>query len=132
VVKTKVQIYPERYPKILPSFQTVWKDEGPSTFFTGWLPTVGGHFFAGGVLYATTEVIRRSLTDAAVCNGLCLIYMMSVWFCVIEILASYVVILPFLPIQTNIGSKRNIFRSSYYFNCGKHRLCYSSSPLLSI
>eukprot|EP00751_Fragilariopsis_kerguelensis_P002179 CAMPEP_0170826136 /NCGR_PEP_ID=MMETSP0733-20121128/46416_1 /TAXON_ID=186038 /ORGANISM="Fragilariopsis kerguelensis, Strain L26-C5" /LENGTH=798 /DNA_ID=CAMNT_0011189911 /DNA_START=388 /DNA_END=2784 /DNA_ORIENTATION=+ len=72
VVKTKVQIYPERYPKILPSFQSVWKDEGPSTFFTGWLPTVGGHFFAGGVLYATTEVIRRSLTDAAGVNAISL------------------------------------------------------------
>lgn len=72
VVKTKVQIYPDRYPKILPSFQTVWKDEGPSAFFTGWLPTVGGHFFAGGVLYATTEAIRRSLIETAGVNAMSL------------------------------------------------------------
>jgi len=72
VVKTKVQIDPDRYPKILPSFQSVWKEEGPSTFYTGWLPTVCGHFFAGGVLYATTEVIRRSLTEAAGVNAISL------------------------------------------------------------
>jgi solute carrier family 25 phosphate transporter 3 len=72
VVKTKVQIDPDRYPKILPAFQSVWKEEGPSTFFTGWLPTVCGHFFAGGVLFATTEVIRRSLTDAAGANAMSL------------------------------------------------------------
>lgn len=65
LVKTKVQIDPERYPKILPSFQTVWKQEGPSTFFTGWLPTLTGHFVGGGVLYGMTEVIRRYLTEAA-------------------------------------------------------------------
>jgi solute carrier family 25 phosphate transporter 3 len=72
VVKTKVQIDPDRYPKILPAFQSVWKDEGPSTFFTGWLPTICGHFFAGGVLFAATEVIRRSLTDAAGVNAMSL------------------------------------------------------------
>jgi len=72
VVKTKVQIDPDRYPRILPAFQSVWKDEGPSTFFTGWLPTVCGHFFAGGVIFATTEVIRRSLTDAAGVNAISL------------------------------------------------------------
>jgi len=65
LVKTKVQIDPVRYPKVLPSFQAVWNDEGPTTFFTGWLPTLSGHFFAGGVLYATTELIRRSLIEAA-------------------------------------------------------------------
>jgi len=72
VVKTKVQIYPDRYPKVLPSFQSVWKEEGPSAFFTGWLPTISGHFVAGGVLYATTEVIRRSLTEAAGVNAVSL------------------------------------------------------------
>lgn len=72
VVKTKVQIAPDRYPKILPSFQSVWKEEGAGTFFTGWLPTVFGHFFGGGVLYATTEVIRRSLIDAAGVNAMSL------------------------------------------------------------
>ena len=72
VVKTKVQIDPDRYPKILPSFQSVWKDEGPSTFFTGWLPTFSGYFVSGGILFALTEVIRRSLTEAAGVNALSL------------------------------------------------------------
>ena len=72
VVKTKVQIDPQRYPTILPSFRSVWTREGPTTFFTGWLPTLSGHFFAGGVLYGTTEVIRRYLTDAAGVNAVSL------------------------------------------------------------
>jgi len=72
VVKTKVQIDPDRYPKILPAVQSVWKEEGPGTFFTGWLPTFCGHFFAGGVLFATTEFIRRSLIDAAGANAMSL------------------------------------------------------------
>eukprot|EP00532_Pseudo-nitzschia_australis_P007217 CAMPEP_0168167636 /NCGR_PEP_ID=MMETSP0139_2-20121125/2646_1 /TAXON_ID=44445 /ORGANISM="Pseudo-nitzschia australis, Strain 10249 10 AB" /LENGTH=771 /DNA_ID=CAMNT_0008084873 /DNA_START=516 /DNA_END=2831 /DNA_ORIENTATION=- len=72
VIKTKVQIDPVRYPKILPSFQSVWNEEGPSTFFTGWLPTLSGHFFAGGVLYATIEAIRRSLIEAAGVNAMSL------------------------------------------------------------
>lgn len=41
----------------------------PPLFFTGWLPTIVGHFFAGGILYATTEVIRRYLTDIAGANA---------------------------------------------------------------
>ena len=72
VVKTKVQIDPDRYPKILASFQSVWKEEGPSTFFTGWLPTFCGYFISGGVLFALTEVIRRSLTEAAGANAMSL------------------------------------------------------------
>ncbi len=72
VVKTKVQIAPERYPKILPSFQSVWKDEGFGTFFTGWLPTLTGHFVGGGVLYGATEAIRRSLIDYAGVNAMTL------------------------------------------------------------
>lgn len=64
VVKTKVQINPVRYPSLWSSFETVWKEEGPGAYFTGWLPTVTGHFTAGGILYATTEFIRRSLTES--------------------------------------------------------------------
>lgn len=72
VVKTKVQIDGDKYPKILPAFQSIWKDEGPSTFYTGWLPTFSGNFLAGGFLYALTEVIRRSLTEAAGSNAISL------------------------------------------------------------
>jgi hypothetical protein len=72
VVKTKVQIDGDKYPKILPAFQSIWKDEGPSTFYTGWLPTFSGNFIAGGFLYALTEVIRRSLTEAAGANAISL------------------------------------------------------------
>ncbi len=72
VVKTKVQIAPEKYPKILPAFQSVAKDEGFGTFFTGWLPTILGQFVGGGVLYAVTEVLRRSLCDYAGANAMAL------------------------------------------------------------
>ena len=65
VVKTKVQTNPVKYPSIGSSFKTVLNEEGPQTFFTGWVPTVLGNFVGGAALYALTEFIRRSLTEAA-------------------------------------------------------------------
>eukprot|EP00977_Amphora_coffeiformis_P006772 scaffold1485_cov171-Amphora_coffeaeformis.AAC.11 len=65
VVKTKVQTNPECYPTVAASFQTVLKNEGPSTFFSGWLPTLTGNFVGGAALYTLTEVIRRSLSEQA-------------------------------------------------------------------
>jgi solute carrier family 25 phosphate transporter 3 len=65
VVKTKVQTNPIKYPDIGSSFKKLFEEEGLSSFFTGWLPTVLGNFINGGVLYALTEVIRRSLSEAA-------------------------------------------------------------------
>jgi len=65
VAKTKLQTAPTKYPNIGSAFQIVAQDEGLATFFTGWLPTLLGNFFAGGVLYVTTEYIRRSLSELA-------------------------------------------------------------------
>lgn len=65
VVKTKVQTNPERYPNVPVSFGRVYNDEGPLTFFSGWLPTFLGNFISGGALYLLTEVIRKYLTEAA-------------------------------------------------------------------
>jgi solute carrier family 25 phosphate transporter 3 len=65
VVKTKVQTNPVKYPGIGSSFKKVFEEEGLSTFFTGWVPTVLGNFISGGALYALTEVARRSLSEAA-------------------------------------------------------------------
>ena len=65
VAKTKGQVSPDKYPNISTTFQLMAKEGGLSTFFTGWLPTLVGNFFSGGVLYVTTEFVRRSLTEAA-------------------------------------------------------------------
>lgn len=65
VVKTKVQTNPTKYPTVGSSFSTIYKEEGLSTFFTGWVPTLAGNFLSGAVLYALTEAIRRSLSEAA-------------------------------------------------------------------
>ena len=71
VVKTKVQTKPDVYPTISSAFSKVWRDEGPATFYTGWVPTILGNFLAGGIFYATTEAIRRSLSDIHPgCRGL--------------------------------------------------------------
>jgi solute carrier family 25 (mitochondrial phosphate transporter), member 3 len=64
VVKTKVQTNPKLYPTVPISFRRVYRDEGLSTFYSGWLPTLLGNFFAGGALYLLTEVIRKYLTEA--------------------------------------------------------------------
>ena len=69
VVKTKVQTTPTMYPKVLPAFGILAKEEGPTAFFSGWIPTLLGWFGGGAVLYATTEVIRRTLTDLAGANA---------------------------------------------------------------
>jgi solute carrier family 25 (mitochondrial phosphate transporter), member 3 len=65
VVKTKLQTKPEKYDGIVDSFQKVWKEEGPSSFFTGWVPTALGHFFLGGCIYTLAELFRRFLIDVA-------------------------------------------------------------------
>ena len=65
VVKTKVQTNPIKYPGIGSSFKMIFKEEGLSSFFTGWAPTLLGYFVNGGALYTLTEVTRRSLTEAA-------------------------------------------------------------------
>ena len=65
VAKTKGQVSPDKYPNISTTFQVIAQEEGLSTFFAGWLPTLLGNFVSGGVLYVTTEFVRRSLTEAA-------------------------------------------------------------------
>jgi solute carrier family 25 phosphate transporter 3 len=65
VVKTKVQTNPIKYPGIGSSFKKIFKEDGVSAFYSGWVPTVLGNFINGGVLYALTEVTRRSLSEAA-------------------------------------------------------------------
>jgi solute carrier family 25 (mitochondrial phosphate transporter), member 3 len=64
VVKTKVQTDPIKYPGVIRSFGTVWKEEGAKGFVQGWAPTFVGFFVWGGVSYALTEFIRRTLTES--------------------------------------------------------------------
>ena len=65
VAKTRLQTAPDKYPNMGTAFTKIIRDDGPSTFFTGWLPTIVGNFLGGGALYTTTEFVRRSLSDAA-------------------------------------------------------------------
>ena len=55
----------ERYPSVLPSFRTVLVKEGPSAFFSGWIPTLAGNFASGAAVYTLTEFIRRTLSEQA-------------------------------------------------------------------
>jgi hypothetical protein len=64
VVKTKVQTDPIKYPGVIRSFGTVWKEEGTKGFLQGWAPTFVGFFVWGGVSYAPTELIRRTLPES--------------------------------------------------------------------
>jgi len=65
VVKTKIQTNPVKYTSVTSSFQTVLREEGAGTFFTGWAPTFLGFFFWGGVAYTMTELLRRFFTEYA-------------------------------------------------------------------
>jgi len=62
-VKTKIQTNPTEYPGEISALTKVWKQEGPSTLYTGWLPTFLGFFVNGGVCYTLTELFRRLLTN---------------------------------------------------------------------
>jgi solute carrier family 25 (mitochondrial phosphate transporter), member 3 len=64
VVKTKVQTDPIKYPGVIRSFGTVWKEEGAKGFLQGWAPTFVGFFFKGGMAYGLTEFMRRTLTES--------------------------------------------------------------------
>jgi solute carrier family 25 (mitochondrial phosphate transporter), member 3 len=52
-----------KYPGIVQAFTKVLKDDGVEGFVQGWAPTFVGYFAWGGVSYALTEFIRRSLTE---------------------------------------------------------------------
>ena len=65
VVKTKVQTDPQKYPGVLQAFKRIADEEGMGTFFTGWVPTFLGFFVWGGVSYALTEFLRRTITESA-------------------------------------------------------------------
>lgn len=53
-----------RYPGIMRGFSKVLKEDGAAGFLQGWAPTFLGFFLLGGVSYALTEFVRRSLTEA--------------------------------------------------------------------
>ena len=63
--KTKLQTAPDQYPNIGEAFKKSYQQDGIPTFFTGWLPTLLGNFAQGGVVYVTTEFIRRYLSELA-------------------------------------------------------------------
>jgi len=65
VVKTKIQTNPAKYTTLLPSFREIYQNEGMSTFYTGWSPTLLGNFISGGVQYASVEYLRRYFTEMA-------------------------------------------------------------------
>jgi solute carrier family 25 (mitochondrial phosphate transporter), member 3 len=69
VIKTKVQTDPLKYPGIVRAFTMILKEDGVEGFVQGWAPTFVGFFVWGGVSYALTEFIRRSLTEALGVNA---------------------------------------------------------------
>ena len=42
---------------------------GPTSFFTGWVPTFVGFFIWGGTSYALTEYLRRFFAELAGIEG---------------------------------------------------------------
>lgn len=62
VVKTKVQTDSNKYSGFS-AFGTVFEEGGIDAFFNGWQPTFLGYFFWGGLSYALTEFLRRTLID---------------------------------------------------------------------
>lgn len=65
VVKTKVQSNPKEYPGVIRAFKKVLATGGPTSFFTGWVPTFVGFFVWGGAAYGLTEFLRRTFTELA-------------------------------------------------------------------
>ena len=65
LVKTKVQTDPRKYPGVVIAFRKILSEGGPTTFFTGWVPTFFGFMAWGGVSYALTEYLRRTLIQLA-------------------------------------------------------------------
>ena len=64
MVKTKVQSDPKKYPGMIRAFQQVYRDDGAAGFIRGWVPTFLGFFCWGGLSYALTEFLRRTMTEA--------------------------------------------------------------------
>jgi len=62
VVKTKVQSDNKKYPGMIRAFKKVYRDDGAAGFIQGWIPTFVGFFVWGGLSYALTEFMRRTVT----------------------------------------------------------------------
>lgn len=60
-----MQTNPKEYPGAIRAFKKVLADGGPSSFFTGAGSTFVGWFCWGGISYALTEYVRRTLTATA-------------------------------------------------------------------
>lgn len=58
-----MQTDPETYPGMIRGFQRILEEGGATGFFAGWKPTFLGFFVWGGVSYAFTEFMRRSITE---------------------------------------------------------------------
>lgn len=54
---------------MIPTFRKVLESGGPSSFFTGWVPTFVGFFIWGAGTYALTEYLRRFFTGLAGINA---------------------------------------------------------------
>lgn len=107
LVKTKTQTNPQRYPGVLSSFQTIRNEEGASTFFTGWAPTLLGQFVSGGALYMLTEIIRRSLTDAAGADAVSLEVPIILAAAAISAAVAAVLICPFEAVRIRTVAQPN-------------------------
>jgi len=64
VVKTRMQLYPEKYTSFLGTFNAVKSAEGTAALFTGWMPTFQGYFVQGWFKFGGVEICKTRFAMA--------------------------------------------------------------------
>merc|ERR1712113_164415 len=64
VVKTRMQLDPQRYTSFRGTIQDVIKNEGRGALITGWLPTFQGYFVQGWFKFGGVEICKTKFAQA--------------------------------------------------------------------
>merc|ERR1712187_532829 len=65
VVKTRMQLYPEKDTSLLGTFNAVKSAEGTAALFNGWMPTFQGYFVQGWFKFGGVEICKTRFAIAA-------------------------------------------------------------------
>merc|ERR1712050_733485 len=63
VIKTRMQLDPQRYTSFLGTYRDVVRSEGRAALITGWLPTFQGYFVQGWFKFGGVEICKTKFAQ---------------------------------------------------------------------
>lgn len=77
VLKVNMQVNPVKYNGISSGLSTLWKEQGPSTFWRGWSGKFFGYGIQGGCKFGLYEYFKKLYSDVLVDRNKTLIFFVS-------------------------------------------------------